>query len=282
MEQIQWEHIEYLRLLALLPLLGIFYFVNRFWRRKVFRRWGEWNLLNLLIPDYATQKRGFKFILLMLAFSFLVLSVVNPRVGTKQKKAKIKGVDLFVAIDVSKSMLSEDLKPNRLERSRLFTSRLLDKMANNRVGLIIFAGHAYLQMPLSSDHSAAKMFLKSIGPDMVPTQGTAIAEAINLAIKSFDQDKVKDKAILIISDGEDHESGVLEAAQKAADNGILIETIGVGTDRGAPIPIYNNGYLQGYKKDADGNVVMSKLNQAALSQIALSGDGQYQKPEWFE
>ncbi len=277
MEQLRWEHIELLKTLALLPLLFLIYFINRQWRKRTFAKFGEQALIQKLMPGKPEQKHGFKLILTLLIFALLILSMANPQAGLNRHKAKIKGVDLYLAIDVSKSMLAEDIKPNRLERTRLFAGRLLDKLDQDRIGLIIFAGHAYMQMPLTSDHSAAKMFLKTIGPDMVPTQGTALAEAIDLAQKSFEKGKGKNNAIILISDGEDHDPGTIESAKKAADAGILIETMGVGSNQGAPIPLYQNGILTGYKKDRNGNVVISKLNHEELSQLAAIGGGKYQK-----
>jgi Ca-activated chloride channel family protein len=212
---------------------------------------------------------------LFFAFTSLVIAIANPQIGTKYEKVKRSGVDVMIALDVSKSMLAEDIKPSRLDRSKQFISRFIERLQNDRIGLIVFAGKAYLQMPITIDYSAAKLFLRNINTEMVPTQGTAIAEAIQLAINAFDAKDKKHKVLVIITDGENHEGNVLEMAEEATQQGIVIYTVGVGSPKGAPIPIYRNGIQADFKRDKEGNIILSKLNETALQQLAVKGDGKY-------
>ncbi len=211
----------------------------------------------------------------MVAVTFLIMGLTNPQIGTKLESVKREGVDIMIALDVSTSMLAEDLKPNRLERAKQFVSKLIDNMKSDRVGLIVFAGGAYLQMPLTVDYPAAKMFLGNINTDMMPTQGTAIGEAVNLAMKSFESGETKNKSLIIITDGEHHDEDAFDVAATAAAAGIIIHTVGIGTHKGAPIPIYRRGRQADYKKDKKGSIVLSKLNEAALKKLAVSSNGQY-------
>jgi Ca-activated chloride channel homolog len=275
MEVTKFENIVYLySLLGLLPLTAIFIFYH-FWRKRNYKKLGELHLTEQLAPEYSKRKHIFKFIFLFIAFVFLIIGIANPQIGTKFEKVKRSGVDIMVALDVSKSMMAEDIKPSRLARSKQFISRLVDKLQNDRIGLIVFAGNAYMQMPITIDYSAAKLFLNNINTEMVPTQGTAIAEAIELSLQSFDSDEKKHKVLIIITDGEDHEGDAMTAAEKAAEEGVVIHTIGVGSPKGAPIPQYRNGVQADFKRDENGNIVLSKLNETELQQIAVKGDGKY-------
>lgn len=265
----RFEHIEYLYLLLLLiPVLLLFIFFQR-WRKSSIAKFGTASLVYQLIPDFSNGKHILKFILLSLAYVFLILGLANPQLGTKQEKVKRSGIDVVIALDVSKSMLAEDVQPNRLARAKNFISNFVDQLKNDRLAIVVFAGRAYLQMPLSVDYSAAKLYLKTIGTESVPTQGTSISEAIDLANESFAQGDNKSKALIIISDGEDNEAGVEEALETASKNGIKVFTLAVGTDKGSPIPMANGDF----KRDAEGNIVLSKVNIDAMRQYASKGNG---------
>lgn len=272
---IKFENSEYLYfLLALLPMLAVFFYFI-FWRKRAIAKIGQAQLVLRLMPEKPKGKHYVKFIFIALAFASVVLALANPQIGTKYEKVKREGIDVIVAIDVSNSMLAEDIKPNRLERAKLLVSRLIDKMQNDRIGLIVFAGNAYLQMPLTIDHAAGKLFLGTINTGMVPTQGTAISDAIRLSMQAFGQDEKKYKSLIIITDGEDHEEDALEAVEEAAAEGIIVHTVGVGSPKGAPLPLYKNGVQLDFKRDQSGNIVLSKLNETVLQQVALKGNGEY-------
>ena len=265
----RFEHIEYLwLLLGLIPAL-LFFVWNARWKRKQISKLGNKDLIKSLMPDYSKTKLITKFVLLSFAYVFLVLGIANPQIGTKQEKVKRSGIDVMIALDVSKSMLAEDVQPNRLSKAKNFISKFIDDLKNDRLGMIVFAGRAYLQMPQTVDYSAAKMYLKSVSPDMVPTQGTAIAQAVDLAKESFAKEDNKSKALIIISDGEDNEEGSDAAVEEAAKAGIKVYTIAVGSDNGGPIPLANGDF----KRDGDGNIVLSKVNKDALRQLAMKGNG---------
>ncbi len=272
---IKFENIQYLYLLfLLLPMTALFVYYF-FWRKRAIAKIGQPLLVARLMPDRAKGKHYVKFIFLLLAFAAITIALANPQIGTKYEKVKRQGIDVIVAIDVSSSMLAEDVKPSRLERAKLLVSRLIDKMQNDRVGLIVFAGNAYLQMPLTIDHAAGKLFLTTINTGMVPTQGTAIGDAIRLSMEAFGQDEKKYKTLIIITDGEDHEEEALAAVEEAAAEGIVVHTVGVGSPQGAPLPIYKNGVQIDFKKDQSGNIVLSKLNETILQQVAIKGNGEY-------
>lgn len=214
-------------------------------------------------------------VFVLLGMSFLVLALVNPKMGTQLKTVKRQGVDIVFALDVSKSMLAEDIAPNRLEKSKQIISRIIDKLGSDRVGIIIYAGNAYPLLPITTDHGAAKMFLQNAGPDMVSSQGTAINEALELSKTFFDDDTQTNRFLFIISDGEDHEENSDKIAKEIVDIGIRTFTIGVGSNKGGPIPIKSNGKFVGYKKDNKDEVVITKLNVKTLKDIAESGEGKY-------
>ncbi|MDX2247814.1 MAG: VWA domain-containing protein [Bacteroidia bacterium] len=270
----RFEHPEALYLLFLLiPLAVIFVF---FWvgRKKAIARMGESSLVARLMPAKATWKHQIKFSLACLTLVFLVIALANPQFSETPRKIKREGVDLIIALDISRSMLAEDEKPSRLAKSKQFVSNLIDKLAGDRVGLIIFAGNAYLQVPLTSDYGAAKTLLKTVSTDLAPTQGTAIGEAIRLAAESFPEGQTQFKTMLIISDGENHEGDALEAAEEAASSGMIIHTMGIGSMSGAPIPEIRNG-VEDYKRDKEGGIVFSKLNASMLKEVASAGQGKY-------
>lgn len=272
---IKFEHSDYLYLLfALLPMLAAFAYYL-FWSKRAITKFGEPLLVSRLIPGKAKGKRYVKFIFLSVAFAAVVVALANPQIGTKYEKVKRQGIDVIVALDVSNSMLAEDVKPNRLERAKLLVSRLMDKMQNDRVGLIVFAGNAYLQMPLTIDHAAGKLFLSTINTGMVPTQGTDISDAIRLSMQAFGQDEKKYKTLIVITDGEDHEDDPLVAVEEATAEGIVVHTVGIGSPQGAPLPVYKNGVQIDFRRDQSGNIVLSKLNETILQQVAVKGNGEY-------
>lgn len=272
---LRFQNIEYLYLLLLIPLIGLIYFFYLLSKKKNLKKLGNLNLLTELIPDYSKYKTHLKFLLLSLSLAFAILALANLQVGSKLEEVKREGIDIIFAIDVSNSMKAEDIKPNRLESTKKAISRLIDKLTEDRIGLIVFAGEAYLQLPLTPDYSAVKLLLDAIDTDIVPIQGTAIGSAIRLAVKTFPQDSKKHKVLIIITDGENHEDDALGEAKDATKQGIVIHTIGIGSPLGAPIPIYQNNQIIGYKKDKQGNIVITKLDESLLKQLALAGNGQY-------
>ncbi len=268
-------HPEMIWLFALVPVLLLLYFAVRRWKKKALLRLGDTKLIRKLFPDVSVSRPGYKFLLMLLAFVFIVTGICGPLIGSKLEEVKRKGADIIIAIDVSNSMLAEDLRPNRLERAKQAVNHLVDKLEGDRIGIIVFAGEAYTQLPITTDYGAAKLFLSTIEPDIVPRQGTAIGAAIDLAATSFSDTTKKHSAIIVITDGENHEDNAVDAAKKAAEQGIKIYTIGMGSPNGAPIPVYNNGARVGYKQDQGGNTVMTKLDPAMLSDIADAGKGRF-------
>jgi len=275
MQVFQFASPEYFYGLLMIPLFIIIFVLMLSWRKKALIRFGDMKLVNRLIPDKSNSSAIIKFFMLMLAYTFIIFALANPQIGSKLEKVERKGIDIVIAIDVSNSMLAQDIKPNRLLRARQSISKLIDKLKNDRIGIVVFAGNAYTQLPVTTDYSAAKLFLSTINTDIVPTQGTAIAEAIELATESFDENN-HEKAIIIITDGEDHEGDAIQAATAAAEKGIRIYTIGMGLPEGGPIPVFNkSGDQTGFKKDLKNNTVITKLNETMLQQIASAGNGKY-------
>jgi Ca-activated chloride channel homolog len=272
---IKFAHTEYFMLIAVVIVFAIIYILYRSWYKKSRSRFGDINVIANLMPEVSSSKPTFKFILILIATLFMVIGITDPQIGSKLEKVKREGIDLYLVLDVSNSMLAEDIKPNRLERSKLAISTLVDKLQGDRVGIIIFAGNAYKQLPLTTDYSAAKLFLSAVDTKIVPTQGTAIGEAIEMATESFGESE-HNKAIIVITDGENHEDDAMEAARQAQELGISVFTIGMGLPEGAPIPIYNQyGTQTGFKKDKKNSTVITKLNEDMLRQIAAAGGGAY-------
>jgi Ca-activated chloride channel family protein len=271
----RFAHLEYLNLLYLLPVLvAIFWFLGRN-RKKLLQNFADKELHKTLFPTDSNLKRWTKFVIILLALTCLVFAAANPQVGTKMQEVKQTGIDVFILLDVSNSMMAEDIKPNRLEKAKYQISNLINKLRGDRIGLIIFAGQSYVQIPLTTDYSAANLFLSAVDVNSVPSQGTAIASAINLATASFDTLSTQ-KVIIAITDGEDHEGDVQKAVENALSRAIKIYTIGLGSEGGVPIPVYNNrNQLVGFKKDRDGNTVLTKLDEEALKRIAIEGNGRY-------
>ncbi len=272
---VRFAHPEFLYGLVLTPFLILMFIRSRFISKQSLKRFGNPAVLQHLMPDTGKYKHGLKFFLLIAAFSLLIVALANPQVGTRLETVKREGVDVLIALDVSNSMKAEDFKPNRLENAKRQISLMLDKLQNDRIGLIVFAGTSYIQLPLTTDYSAARLFLSAIDTDIVPVQGTAIGSAIDLAVKSFVQGEKKHKVIIIISDGENHEDDALDAAKEAAKEGIVFHTIGMGSPQGAPIPVYENGRPGGFRKDNDGNTVITRLDETTLQEIASVSSGKY-------
>jgi Ca-activated chloride channel family protein len=272
----RFAHPEYLYALYAVPLfILVFWYLSRN-RKKILGKFAQKDLQKLLLPNYSSIKNLLKFGIIIFVFILLVVAASNPQVGTRMEEVKQTGIDVYICLDVSLSMKAEDIKPNRLDRAKFQIANLIQKLRGDRIGLIIFAGQSYVQFPLTSDYSAANLFLNAVDVNSVPQQGTAIASAINLAVKSFDYKTSTQKAIVIITDGEDHEGDVMQAVKDAVAKDIKIYTIGLGSPDGVPIPIYdNNGQQIGFKKDRSGNVVLTKLDASVLQEIASAGNGQY-------
>ena len=270
----EFAHIEDLWFLWLIPVMLILFIILRYKRKKVFRRFGDPELVRTLIPLVSAQRPVLKFILLLTSLVFIVLTLAGPRFGSRLEEVKREGVEIIIALDVSNSMNAEDIRPNRLERSKLAISRLISNLRNDRVGLIVFAGDAYVQVPITSDYTAARMILENVSTDIIPVQGTAIGRAIDLASRSFTPDSPASRALIIISDGEDHEDDPVKAAAAAREMGITIHTIGIGRPEGAPIPVSGGGQSR-FLTDEEGNTVITRLDEATLRAIASAGDGMY-------
>lgn len=268
----RFAHPEFLYLFFVLPALLMFYVYTRRLRRRAIKRYGNPELLFELMPEVSPKRHHLKFWLLLGAIAMVIVVMVGPQFGSKLETVKRQGVEIMVCLDVSNSMLAEDVKPNRLAKAKQMLSRLTDDFTEDKVGLIVFAGDAFTQLPITSDYVSAKMFLSSINPSMVSTQGTAIGAAINLAMRSFTPSETSDKTIILITDGENHEDNAVEVATVAAEKGIHVNIVGMGDPKGSPIPIDgDNDYL----KDRNGNVVITKLNEEMCQKIAAAGEGIY-------
>jgi Ca-activated chloride channel family protein len=268
----RFEDPIYLWLLVLIPILALVRFLSYRNQRKRLRKFGDPSLLKELMPDVSRFRPSVKFWLLLGALALLVVMLARPQMGTKISHEKRVGIETIIAIDISNSMLAEDIIPSRLDRSKMMVENLVDHFTNDKIGLIVFAGDAFVQLPITSDYVSAKMFLSSINPSMMATQGTDIARAIEMATHSFTQEEGIGKAIIVITDGEDHEGGALQAAEAAKDAGMRVYVLGVGSANGAPIPISGTG---DYMKDRSGNTVMSALNEDMCKQVAQAGGGAY-------
>jgi len=274
MEMFRLGNIEYLWGLLIIPFLILIFIWSRIARRRALKKFGNQETLEQLMPFRSKSRPVFKFVILMLALAFFIVGIARPQFGSKLKTVKREGVELIIALDVSNSMMAEDIQPNRLERAKRAISRLVDRLNDDKIGLIVFAGDAYTQLPITSDYNSAKLFLNSVNTQIVPKQGTAIGAAINLAMNSFTPEGEANKAIIIITDGENHEDDAVSVAQDALDKGIIVHTIGMGLPSGSPIPVLRGGQTD-YLKDRDGNVVITKLNEPMLEQIAAAGEGIY-------
>ena len=261
---------QYLFLLLLMPLMPLLYALVRWLRKRRLSRIGDPALVNQLIPSWSGAKGWVRLVLFDLAFAFFIVGLARPQIGAKLQERETRGAEIMICLDVSNSMLARDYSPNRLERAKLAISRITDKLQDDRIGLIIFAGSSFVQLPITNDYVSAKMFLSSINPESVPVQGTAIGDAILTAARSFSAQSEKSRAIIVITDGENHEDDPVEAAKQAAEMGIKVYTIGVGSLRGEPIPM--DGDLL---KDKDGNIVVTRLDESTLQKVAEVGNGAY-------
>ena len=267
---INFAQAQYLFLLLLIPFFFLVQALVLRLRRRRIRKFGDEKLVRELMPSYAKAKVWVRLTLFSVAFFFFVIGLSRPQIGAKLKEHETKGAEIMIALDVSNSMLAEDYSPNRLERAKLAISRLVDKLRDDRIGLIVFAGNSFVQLPITTDYVSAKMFMNSISTESVPVQGTAIGEAINTAIRSFSSQSEKSRAIIVITDGENHEDDPVAAAKQAAEMGVRVFTIGVGSPEGKPIPM--DGELL---KDKDGNIVVTRLDESVLQEVAQAGNGVY-------
>jgi Ca-activated chloride channel family protein len=261
-----------LYLLIILPFVAIFYFYSNYRRTKRLRKYGDPELLSMLMPEASAHRPVFKFWVLWIALGLSIVMLARPQFGTRLEKVKRSGIETIIALDISNSMLAEDVVPNRLEKAKSLISRLVSNFNDDKVGLIVFAGDAFTQLPITSDYISAKMFLESITPSLISSQGTNIGEAIRLAIKSFTPQEKVGRAIIVITDGENHEGGAVEAAKEAASKGMKVFVLGIGSPDGSPIPLEGSN---DYRKDNQGNVIVTRLNEQMCREVAQAGNGVY-------
>ncbi|MGV6846023.1 MAG: vWA domain-containing protein [Lutibacter sp.] len=271
----QLEETYYFYYLLIIPVMFLLFMAVFIWKKRKQKQFADTILLAQLSPERSSFKFIFKFIVLSLAIVFMVIALVNPKMGTKLETIKRQGVDIVFALDVSKSMLAEDIAPSRLDKAKQIISKIVDRLGSDRVGIVVYAGNSYPLLPITTDHAAANMFLQNANPDMVSSQGTAINEAIDRSITFFDDNEQTNRYLFIVSDGEDHGENAVAEVEKAKEAGIKVFSIGVGTEKGGPIPIKENGQVASYKKDNKGEVVITKLNPKILSEIADKGNGKY-------
>ncbi|HVO75673.1 MAG TPA: VWA domain-containing protein [Ignavibacteriaceae bacterium] len=278
----RFAHPEYLNAFYLIPVLILVFWFLSGNRNKILERFADKKLHRVLLPFFSKGKNIIKFSLILLSFALLIIAAANPQVGSRIEEVKQTGIDVYILLDVSNSMLAEDIKPNRLEKAKLQISNLINRLKGDRIGLVVFAGEAFVQFPITTDYSAANLFLSAADNNSVTRQGTAIAAAINLADKSFDYSSSTEKVMIIITDGEDHEGDVNETAEKMKAKGIKIYTIGLGSPEGVPIPIYNQGAQVGFKQDREGKTVLTRLDEDILKKIASITGGQYYRGSNYE
>ena len=265
----------YFYFLAIIPAMIVVFLMVLWWKKHTQNKFSDLNLLQKIAPNSSNFKSALKVGMLLIGIAFLIISLTNPKMGTKLKTVKREGVDVVFALDVSKSMLAEDIAPNRLEKAKQIISKTIDKLGSDRVGIIIYAGNSYPLLPITTDHAAANMFLQNAAPEMVSSQGTAINEALELAKTYYNNDEQTNRFLIIISDGEDHQEETKQMAQNLANEGVKIFTIGIGTEKGGPIPLRINGSMIGYKKDRKGETVITKRTPKVLEGIANAANGKY-------
>lgn len=276
MEVLRFENPQLLYLLWGVPLLLTFFIWAVKYKKTLLKRFGNLEIIEKLMHNYSSGRRNLKIILLLLSYAFFCVALANPQIGTKLEEVTREGVDVIVALDVSQSMLAEDIKPNRLEKAKHEVGKLIDILEGDRIGLVAFAGIPHVQCPLTLDYSAAKLFLTIIDTDIIPQPGTAIGAALKTSIKAFNTEERKYKVLILITDGEDHETDPLEAAKEAEQQGVIIYTVGIGSPQGVPIPQYDSyGNQSGFKKDRQGNVITTKLDVVTLQKIAYQTGGKY-------
>ncbi len=267
----RFENQEILYLLLAIPALFLLFWYNRKrWKNRLMK-FGDINLMKRLLVNYSSERPWWKFGISMLALAMLILALANPQFGSKLKEVKKEGVEIMVALDVSKSMKARDVKPDRLRRAKRSIEGFIDDLDGDMLGLVVFAGQAYIQIPMTADYAAAKMYLDNINTDMVPTQGTSIGKAIEMSYNAFSSDPEAAKVIVLITDGENHDNNAIQAAEMAAREGVKVYCVGMGTKKGAPIPESDGGF----HRDRDGNVVMTRLNETMLSELSSAGNGKY-------
>ena len=266
---------KYLYLLFLLPILLLLFLYNQYWKRKKQREFGDLDMVKKLSPEKSVFKPILKLIVMLLALSALILGLVNPKIGTKMETVKREGIDIVFAMDVSKSMLAEDVAPSRLEKSKQIVSQIINQLGSDRIGIVAYAGSAFPVLPITTDYGVAKMFLQSMNTGIVSSQGTSLDEAIKLSSTYFDDKSKTSKLMILISDGEDHSEGAEEAAEEVNKLGMKIITIGVGTEKGSTIPLRRNGIVESFQRDNNNEVVVTKLNQESLTTIAKATKGGY-------
>jgi Ca-activated chloride channel family protein len=273
--QFRLERPQWLWALAAGPLLVVAYLIALRLKNRALRRFSNSQLLPAMVPGVSSWRSTARFLLLRHGLGLALIALAGPQMGTRVEEVRSEGVDVMVALDVSNSMLAQDIRPSRMEVAKRALAQLIDRMHGDRLGIVVFAGQAYTQLPITADRSAAKLFLGSLGPGLVHRQGTAIGAAIDQAARGFGKDAAKGRTILVISDGENFEDDGVQAATDAAASGIVVNTIGLGSPQGAPIPILVNGNMTGFKKDRNGETVMTRLDEALLGRIAAAGNGEY-------
>lgn len=275
LNKMELDESKYLYLLLLVPVLVLIFLYNQYWKRKKQREFGDLELVKKLSPEKSVFKPVLKLAVLLLALIGLIFGLVNPKIGTKMETVKREGIDIVFAMDVSKSMLAEDIAPNRLEKSKQIVSQIINQLGSDRIGIVAYAGSAFPVLPITTDYSSAKMFLQSMNTDIVSSLGTSLDEAIKLSATYFDEKSKTSKLLILISDGEDHSEGAEDAAEEANKLGMKIITIGIGTEKGGPIPLRVNGVVDGFKRNNNNEVVITKLNQESLTTIAKTAKGGY-------
>jgi len=273
MELLRYAHPAYLKALWFLPVFILLFILALIIRKRAVQKFGDLAIISVLMPEVSIVRLIIKFVLSISVFVLIIIALARPQFGSKLEKVKRTGVEIMVALDISNSMKCEDIAPNRLEKSKMAILKLIEQMQNDKIGIIIFAGDAYTQLPMTADYGAAKLFLNTIKPNFIEEQGTAIGKALDLGLTSFSEKSEVGKAILIISDGENHEDDAVVKAKECAEKGIIVHTIGMGTPDGKPIPLVPNG--TDYLKDNQGNVVVTAINEQMLKEIAAAGKGMY-------
>lgn len=264
---------EYLYLFLIAPVLIIGFILLNILKKRSVMKLGDLKLVKMMMPELSLKRSYLKFWLILVALGFGVIVLARPQFGTKPEKVEREGIELVIAMDVSYSMLAEDVQPSRLQRAKQILTRIINERKNDKVAIVVFAGDAFIQLPLTADNASAKLFLETIDPSLVPVQGTAIGSAIDMSMRCFSSDETADKAIVLITDGESHEGGAEEAAKRAADHGIYVNVVGIGSSEGAFIPV--NGRMNNVKRDSKGEPIVTKLNEEMCRQIAAAGRGMY-------
>lgn len=259
----------------MLPVFVALFWSRMNWKKRAIARFGDEELVKRLMPDRSNARIRFKFILMAISWTALVIGLADPQIGSRYEEVKRKGIDLVIALDVSNSMLAQDIRPSRLERAKQAIIRLIDKLGDDRLAVVIFAGEAHLQLPFTSDYAAARLFVSGVSTENISTQGTAVGAAIELGVQALPSGNQRSRAIIVISDGENHEDDAREAARMAKEKGIYVHAIGIGSEAGAPIPVTLESGSKGYLSDENGTTVISRMNPAILSEVALDGGGKF-------